>query len=349
MLSAIQRGWQHPRPLNRLLYPLSLLYASAMQARRQAYRLGVLKSHKLPLPFIVVGNLTVGGVGKTPLLIALVQHLKTRGLAPGVISRGYRGRSAAWPREVTEHVTAAEVGDEPVLIFQRCQVPVVVGPNRMRSARRLLAKHHCDILLSDDGFQHLALQRDMDIVVVDGERRFGNGWCLPAGPLREPRRALQRATLIVVNQQRAQPTRSGEFAMHTSIEWAVRLGDRGDGGGGGRQTPPQVCKLSDFGGQTVHAVAGLGNPERFFNQLRAHRIQIIAHPYPDHHMFTPADFDFAAAQPNLPVLMTEKDAVKCSPLLASGALTAGAAQRYWKVPLQVRLAPELLSAVRARL
>ena len=320
----VQRGWRHPGSLNRLLYPLSLLYTGLMSARRRGYELGLLRRRQLPVPVVVVGNISVGGVGKTPLVMALVECLKGRGMNPGVIARGYRGRSGFWPREVAQGVDAGEVGDEPVLIFRRCRVPVAVGPNRLQSARLLLDRHGCDIILSDDGFQHLALARDLDIVVVDGEGRFGNGWCLPAGPLREPPAALARADLIVVNGVAGE----GEFAMTTHAEHAVSL----DGA--------QTRALSAFAGQTAHAIAGIGNPGRFFRQLEAHGIRVVPHAHPDHHRFTPTDLGFHDHEL---LLMTEKDAVKCE------ALISPAAGRCWAVPLGVTLDPGLLPAVLDRL
>ncbi len=330
----IRHGWQRPGWLNRLLYPLSLGYAGLMAARRRAYQLGVLKRHKPPAPLIVVGNISAGGVGKTPLVIELVEYLKSRGMKPGVVTRGYRGRSASWPRKVDEGVTAGEVGDEPLLIFRRCRVPVMAGPDRLRGARALVGEHGCDVVLSDDGFQHFALERDLDIVVMDGERRFGNGWCLPAGPLREPPAALARAGIIVINGREhghGQPRgQSGEnvFAMNVCIDRAVGL----DGG--------QTRALREFAGHTVHAVAGIGNPGRFFRQLEAHGIRVTPHEYPDHHRFTPADLAFAAHDDRA-LLMTEKDAVKCEALGIAPEITA----RCWAVPLRVILAPELLPAV----
>lgn len=346
MLNAVQQGWQQPRWINRLLYPLSLFYIGVLQVRRQCYQFGIFKRHKLPRPVIVVGNLSVGGVGKTPLLIALVEHLKTRGRKPGVISRGYRANSKSWPREVTQQDTPDEVGDEPVLIFQRCQVPVVVGPNRAENAQLLIDNHDCDVLLSDDGFQHFALHRDIDIVVLDGRSRFGNGWCLPAGPLREPSSALKRATFVVINQQ-PQPERQNkngnsssenEFAMNTYIDQAVCF-----------STNSKTRTLSEFAGETVHAIAGIGNPERFFRQLRANGINVIPHAHPDHHAFTQVDFELAAAGHDQAVLMTEKDAVKFDALITSGVSFSRPLTQYWKVPLRVDLAPELMNALYAHI
>ena len=329
MSHRVRRGWQHRGWRNRLLYPLSLIYAALMSARHCAYKLGIFRRHKLPVPVVVVGNLSVGGTGKTPLVVELVEHFKHRGMKPGVVSRGYRGCSAFWPREVDEGVSAVEVGDEPVLIFRRCRVPVVAAPDRLRGARLLVDKHHCDIIISDDGFQHLALVRDLDIVVIDGERGFGNGWCLPAGPLREPPAALARAGMVVVNGESEGQFVVGEFTMKTHLDHAVQLDN----------AVTKMRPLSEFAGQTVHALAGVGNPGRFFRQLQTHGIHLIPHEYPDHHAFTPADFAFAADDDHA-LLMTEKDAVKCQTMMPPAI-----AARCWVVPLQVTLAPGLLSAV----
>ncbi|MGI9311662.1 MAG: tetraacyldisaccharide 4'-kinase [bacterium] len=399
---AIQRGWERPRWLNHLLYPLALGYGALMRLRRLAYRAGVLARDRLPLPLIVVGNLSIGGVGKTPLVIELVEQLKARGVRCGVISRGYRARRADGdrPREADAGADAAEVGDEPALIARRCRVPVMVGRDRRRSARALLERHRCDVLISDDGFQHLALRRDLDIVVIDGERRFGNGWCLPAGPLREPRSALRCADLVVAVN--GDSDGDGEFSMTTRIEHAVRIGANDSDASASRDSDSSanalhdsdsneralrdsdsdahalrdfdsneralrdsnsnarvlcdsdsnehaLCDsdsntraLRDFVGVPVHAVAGVGNPGRFFRQLAAHGLDVIAHEFPDHHAYAPADFDFADGDST--VLMTEKDAVKCAALVADGAV-AGV---FWAVPLQVEIAPALMRAVLAR-
>lgn len=351
MARAIQRGWRRPRLLNRVLYPLSLVYAAAMAARADAYRGGVFARHKLPAPLIVVGNLCAGGTGKTPLVMALAEALHARGLRPGIITRGYKarpgrpGRPDSWPREARVDADPAEVGDEAALLARRCRAPVFAGPNRRRAAQALLAAHACDILISDDGFQHLQLRRDLDIVVVDARRRFGNGWHLPAGPLRESPAALARADIVVANcgdgGDGAGDARPGEFRMQTRIDHAVQLVPCGDGAGAEKP----LREFAGPGGRAgrVHAVAGIGHPARFFRQLRAAGVDAVAHEFPDHHRFTAADFAFAAAGDT--VLMTEKDAVKCRALVAAGKLPG----EYWTVPLRVELPGEFFAAVFAHL
>ena len=327
----LSNRWQHRGVINLLLYPLSLLYIMIVTARKWAFDLNLLQRHKLPVPVIVIGNLSVGGVGKTPLVIALVEHLTSCGWKPGVIARGYHGTSTHWPREVDEKTPAEEVGDEPKLVFNRCRVAVVADPVRVRGARWLVEKCACDIIVSDDGFQHFALMRDLDIVVVDGERRFANGWCLPAGALREPPSALARAGLVVVHgDATAKQAMDGEYTMHTHIDRARSL----DG--------TKTRRLAEFAEQHLHAVAGIGNPARFFRQLSAHGIHVTPHEYPDHHGFTAADFAFASDGAG--VLMTEKDAVKCA-----GFLPQEIASRCWVVAQQVSLADELLREVDRRI
>lgn len=346
MLRAVQRGWQRPRPLNRVLYPLSLLYAAGMAARAGAYRAGVFSRHKLHAPLIVVGNLCAGGTGKTPLVRALAEAMQSRGLKPGIITRGYRARpgpAGNWPRQAGIDADPAEVGDESVLLA-RCGAPVFAGPDRRRAAEALLSRHACDILISDDGFQHLQLRRDLDIVVVDARRRFGNGWRLPAGPLRESPAALARADIVVANVGDGDggdgdgDAKPGEFCMHTRIDHAVQLVQSVDGAG--REKP-----LRDFSAAAgrIHAVAGIGDPARFFRQLRAAGVDAVAHEFPDHHRFTAADFAFAAAADT--ILMTEKDAVKCRALAAAGEIPGDC----WAVPLRVELPAEFFDAVFAHL
>jgi tetraacyldisaccharide 4'-kinase len=287
------------------LMPLSLLYGAVSGSRRFLYAKRLRRSTRLALPVIIVGNLTVGGTGKTPLVCWLVARLGELGFRPGVVSRGYGG-SASSVRLIQASDDPRVVGDEPLLLARRTQVPVAIGSNRPAAAQ-LLVGQGCDVIVSDDGLQHYALARDCEVVVIDGDRRFGNGWLLPAGPLRETRSRLAVADAVVVNGGRAML--DGALSMRLEARSAVALV-------GGRVSP-----LEAFAGTAVHAVAGIGNPERFFNTLRAHGIEVEGHPLSDHARIGPEDVLFGDDRP---VLMTEKDAVKC----------AGAAdERHWYVPV----------------
>jgi tetraacyldisaccharide 4'-kinase len=287
------------------LMPLSFLYGAVSGSRRFLYARRLRRSTRLARPVIIVGNLTVGGTGKTPLVCWLVARLGELGFHPGVVSRGYGG-SANTVRLIEPSDDPRVVGDEPLLLARRTQVPVAIGGNRPAAAQLLVAQG-CDVIVSDDGLQHYALARDCEVVVIDGDRRFGNGWLLPAGPLRETRSRLAVADAIVVNGGRAML--EGALSMRLEARSAVALV-------GGRVSP-----LAAFAGMAVHAVAGIGNPERFFNMLRAHGIEVEGHPLADHARIAAQDVRFGD---DLPVLMTEKDAVKC----------AGAAdERHWYVPV----------------
>jgi tetraacyldisaccharide 4'-kinase len=244
------------------------------------------------VPVIVIGNLSVGGTGKTPLVVYLAGVLEEAGWRVGVVSRGYGG-SAAHAQEVLAQSQAAVVGDEALLIARNSSAKVWVGKRRPQAVAQLLERYPCDVVLSDDGLQHYALQRDVEIVVIDGARGFGNGWLLPAGPLREARSRLRQAQMVVVNGG----TEGTGFAFQLHIEQAVNLADG------------EIRRLGDFRDTRVHAVGGIGNPARFFAQLRSLGIDCVEHPFPDHHRFREADLAFADG---LPVLMTEKDAVKCA-------------------------------------
>jgi tetraacyldisaccharide 4'-kinase len=264
----------------------------------------------LPVPVVVVGNLSVGGTGKTPLVCWLVSHLAERGFKPGVVTRGYGGASAD-PRIIDASAGPDAVGDEPILLVRRTGAPVAVGRDRPAAAQ-LLVNAGCDVVVSDDGLQHYALARDCEIVVIDGERRFGNGSLLPAGPLREPKDRLAAADAVVVNGGRA-PI-DGAFSMR------LEAGSVSSVAGGA------VKALDDFAGLTVHAVAGIGNPQRFFDMLRAHGILVVAHPLPDHARLRAADISFGD---QCPVFMTEKDAVKCAGI---------AGPHHWYVPVTASFA-----------
>ncbi|MBU2870864.1 tetraacyldisaccharide 4'-kinase [Colwellia sp. E2M01] len=296
-----------------LLLPLSFLFWLISKLRRIGFTIGLSKSVKLNKPVIVVGNIGVGGNGKTPVVIYLVELTRSLGLTPGVISRGYGGQAAHYPYLVTEHSTPVEAGDEPVLINKRCQVPVAVGSDRIASAE-LLISQGCDIIISDDGLQHYRLQRDLELIIVDGKRLFGNGLLLPAGPLREGKWRLSHCDLVIYNGKAEQnkltqkPTISNKQANIASLHMSL--------------TATQLCNLAtqkklsivDFiklhGKSDVNAIAGIGAPQRFFDTLNANKITIIKQKsFVDHHSFTVTDF--SEFNDKTPLLMTEKDAVKC--------------------------------------
>jgi tetraacyldisaccharide 4'-kinase len=284
--------------------PLSWLFASVAALRRALYRRGALRSTRLPVPVVVVGNVTVGGTGKTPLVIALARALAERGRHPGIVSRGY-GASGAVPREVATGDDPAEAGDEPLLLAA-AGVPVVVARDRVAAARALLATHpSCDVILADDGLQHYALARDVEIVVVDGTRGFGNGRLLPAGPLREPRSRADAADAIVTLVSPDAPRERVTVAVpgrHTTMTHApIGLRNLAD--------PSRRADPSAWPRGTVHAVAGIGNPQRFFDLLERMGIDAVPHAFADHHAFVPADLDFPGASA---IVMTAKDAVKCA-------------------------------------
>jgi tetraacyldisaccharide 4'-kinase len=312
------RRWYGGVPPGPGLRLLAGVYALALRGRDALYRRGLRRVHRLPVPVVVVGNLVAGGSGKTPLTIAIARELAARGWRPGIVSRGY-GRTAHGPVRVGPATSADACGDEPLLIARRTGLPVQVDADRVAAARALVADG-CTLIVADDGLQHRRLGRDVEVAVVDGAKRHGNGALLPAGPLREP--ADRPVDLRVVNGGDA---RAGEFPMTLVPGAAVPL----DGG------PPRPLRA--FAGTPVHAVAGIGHPDRFFGMLRDAGLEVVAHPFPDHHAFAPADLTFA---PPGPVLMTEKDAVKCAALAPADA---------WAVPVDAALPDAFFAALHARL
>lgn len=292
---------------------LSWLYAGVTALRRALYVRGWLRRRHPGVPVVVVGNLTAGGTGKTPLAIALVEHLRAAGWNPGVASRGYGRDDAAKPAWVERDTPVTQAGDEPLLIARRSGARVRVDRDRAAAARALVAAG-CDIVVCDDGLQHYQLARDIEIEVIDGRRRYGNGRLLPAGPLRELPARGARCDFRVVN---GGSNGFGQWAMTLVADQALPLA-------GGRPRP-----LASFVGQRVHAVAGIGDPERFFGMLRELGIAVVPHAFADHHRYSAADFEFGS---RLPVLMTEKDAVKCAAFVTDG---------YFCVPVRAEL-PEAL-------
>jgi tetraacyldisaccharide 4'-kinase len=301
----IEKVWFESHPtkwlLVPLLLPLSALFWLLSFLRRLSFSVGLSKSHLLTKPVIVVGNIGVGGNGKTPVVIYLVELCRSLGLTPGVISRGYGGKAAHYPYLVTSKSTPLEAGDEPVLIQQRCHVPVAVGSDRIASAELLITKG-CDIIISDDGLQHYRLQRTVELIIVDGKRLFGNGLLLPAGPLREGQWRLPKSDLVIYNGK-VEANISDTF---TSIEMTLMAKEVC------HLKTGQCIKLPDFieSNNSVNAIAGIGAPKRFFDTLIKHNLVIEnQQSFVDHHSFTLADF--TAFDDNIPLVMTEKDAVKC--------------------------------------
>ncbi|HYD94062.1 MAG TPA: tetraacyldisaccharide 4'-kinase [Noviherbaspirillum sp.] len=296
--SFLSRAWLRRGPTATALWPLSLVFQSIAGSRRVLYRAGVLHAARLPVPVVVVGNIFVGGTGKTPLTIWLVQELRRAGFVPGVISRGYGGKSAA-PAEVLASSAPEQAGDEPVLIARRAQCPVVVGRRRVEAARSLLARHpEVNVIVSDDGLQHYALARDVEIVLCD-ERGNGNGLLLPAGPLREPPSRPRDFTVYNAARPPAGAP-SDAYRMQLVADAAYCL-----------SAPSNTLPLHALasGGQRIAAAAGIGNPSRFFAMLRAAGLAVDEHPLADHYDFT--DNPFARIDADI-ILITEKDAVKCT-------------------------------------
>ena len=277
------------------LWPISLVYMAVVELRRLGYATGLLGVEHFSQPVVVFGNLTVGGTGKTPLTIWAVNYLKDAGFRPGVISRGYGRRNSENTRLVDATADAQDVGDEPLVIWQATSAPVAVAKRRADAIRLLMKECDCDVFLSDDGLQHLSLATDLKILLIDGRERFGNRFCLPAGPLREP---VYRATdfdLTIVNGQ-GQPD---EYSMQCELTEAINLLDN-----------TKVLQLDSLAGKPVFAFAGIRHPEKFFGMLKACGIESRDHSFSDHHEFDQQDFDSVQGSDHV-VLMTEKDAVKC--------------------------------------
>lgn len=329
-MRGLAEQWSSDGWLSRLLAPLGLFYGTLMRLRRGLYRRGILKAHDLPVPVVVVGNLTVGGTGKTPLVIALAERLRALGRRPGVVSRGY-GRQGQGVAVVSEGgqrlLEVGQCGDEPALMADRLRLPVVVGADRAEAVRRAAALG-CDCVVADDGFQRLSLPRDRAFVVVDANRGFGNGRCLPAGPLREPVSALTDADAVVAagappradldRRDGEGPLRDREADIRMTLEPdALR----------GIQATDSNMGLDWLRGRRVHAVAGIGGPERFFATLRRLGAEVIPHAFPDHHAYGPGDLRFTEEGS---LVTTEKDAVKLAELGIEG----------WALRVSARLDPD---------
>jgi tetraacyldisaccharide 4'-kinase len=317
----LHRVWYDGEPVPFWLGALVPVYRALRALDLLTYRIGLRRSRRVDAPVIMVGNLTVGGSGKTPLVIALVEALRARGMRPAIVSRGYGGTQRA-AGVLDDAPDPRRYGDEPCLMRRRTGAQVAIGRDRAEAAA-LLVRQGANVVIADDGLQNPSLARDIEICVVDGQRRFGNERLLPAGPLREPLDRLSRVDFRICNGARAEP---GEIAMRLVGEMAVAVA-------AGMRTRP----LTSFTRHRVHAVAGIGNPARFFAGLQARGIDVIAHSFPDHHAFVAADLDFGD---RLPVLMTEKDAIKC---------VGFASPDVWCVPVSAELPATFIDALVARL
>lgn len=312
----IENAWYNGHFFLVLLWPLEAVFRCLVFLRKKGYQQGWSSSYKADVPVIVVGNITVGGTGKTPLVIALSKRLQLSGYKPAIISRGYGSKLGTYPYAVKLDDSATLVGDEPLLLAQRTQVPVIIGSNRSASLAYIKDYYDCNVIISDDGLQHYAMQRDIEIIVVDAQRQLGNGHCLPAGPLRESKKRLLSADAVVLNNGSSLgvypelPT----YTMTYEYEHLVNLHSK------------QTVNFEPSGiGRSVHAIAGIGNPERFYQQLAAVGFEPECHYFPDHHDFNAQDIAFPI---NKPIIMTEKDAVKLAALNLDNA---------WFLPVDAQL------------
>jgi tetraacyldisaccharide 4'-kinase len=314
----IEKLWYGKNCLFWLFIPFALLYGLIAFVRRFLYRVGVLKSWHSPVPIIVVGNLSVGGNGKTPLVVGLIEALKQKGLQVGVVSRGYGGKSDNYPLILNDTTTTAQAGDEPVLIYQRTNVPVAVAPHRSQAVQALLNQYQLDVILTDDGLQHYALERDIEVAVVDGKRLFGNGWWMPAGPMREREDRLKSVDLIIINgdsiNNLATKYAHKTYTMQLTPLYAVNL------------LTQEKKPLSSL--QNICAIAGISHPKRFFDMLEKMQANVTKTvSFADHQKFTLSLLnDVASCQQTL--LMTEKDAVKCRQF---------AQQNWWYLPIDAQI------------
>ena len=320
----LQHAWYHGHPALYLLWPLEILYRYVVKRKRARFISGRSETFRAPVPVVVVGNITVGGTGKTPLILWLIELCRAQGLQVGVVSRGYGARPPSFPWTVAASDSAEQAGDEPLLIVQRTGVPLVIAPERAQAVQQLLAEHSVDIILSDDGLQHYGLARDLELVLIDAARELGNQRCLPVGPLREPVERLQSVDAVLLNG--AEHDSAQGFAMRLEPIELVHVRS-------GRRESLNYFPV----GQKMHAVAGIGNPQRFFKTLEGLNWQPIAHAFADHAQFSAEDLEFSD---DLPVLMTEKDAVKCR---------AFAADNCWYLQVAAQPSPAFASWFVARL
>ena len=322
----IEKLWYGKNKSFWLLLPFSLLYGCISFIRRQLYKFGIFKAWQSPIPIIVIGNLSAGGNGKTPLAISLIEALKAKGLKVGLVSRGYGGKSDHYPLILDEHTTTAQAGDEPILIYQRTQIPIAVAPKRVEAVKELLKSYQLDVVLTDDGLQHYALARDIEIVVVDGKRLFGNGWWIPAGPMRERTNRLKSVDLIMINGDSSgdisnqYPDKT--YTMQLTPSYAVNL------------LTNEKSQLSAL--HHICAIAGISNPKRFFDMLIKMNADLLhTESFADHQNFSLPLLE-KIAESNQTLLMTEKDAVKCRQF---------ALPNWWYLPIDATIPNQAIEKI----
>ncbi len=328
----LENAWYRKSPWLKLLIPVGFVFGKLAARRRRQYQSGKRQAYKSTLPVIVVGNITVGGSGKTPLVIYLAKRLTEEGYKPAIISRGYLSKASSYPCVVTPESEVKEVGDEALMISQNCQCPMIIDPDRASALKKLETEFECNIVISDDGLQHYAMHRDLEIAVIDGSRGLGNNLLLPAGPLRESQHRLSEVDYVVSN---------GALLENLAVEVDINQMDL---------KPVALCNLksgeqkkphAEVERKKVHAVAGIGNPQRFFNSLNACGFDIIQHSFDDHHAFTKDDLEFnEILNEELDIIMTEKDAVKCRSF---------AKVNYWYLKVEASLEEHFIDKLLKRL
>ena len=333
---AVTQAWYQNKKWVWCLLPLTLLFGLVSTLRRLGYQKGFFKQVEVDVPVIIIGNISVGGTGKSPLTGYLVSELKRRGYKPGIVSRGYGGKSDSYPVVVDTASFAEVVGDEPLMLHQMTQCPVVVDPVRSRAASKLSQEFGCNVILCDDGLQHYALNRDIEICVIDGDRKLGNGFLLPAGPLREPSNRLSSVDYVVINGERGLENPFSSYLSDDSVFFMSLKPSHLINVFTG-----QTLEIDNLKGMSIHALAGIGNPERFFSALSGLGANVTPHSFADHHGFIKTDFDF---NDNKPVIMTHKDAVKCQSLYKDSTPA-----NLWYLPVTAELDQSFLDQLTTKL
>ncbi len=323
-MSFLEQAWYKKAGWLIVLWPLSIVFQLLARIRR-FFQIVSTRPAKVTVPVIVIGNIAVGGTGKTPLVIALARHLNQEDFKLGIISRGYGGKGASYPMLVDESTSPSIAGDEAVLIASQCDCPVVIDPDRNSALEYLLGEAQVDVVLSDDGLQHYKLYRDIEIAVIDGQRMFGNGFCLPAGPLREPVKRLGTVDFVMVNGAQEPAVLSNSTVISMEPKFLVNMITN-------EKRPFSGAPFNM--GNTLQAVCGIGNPRRFFDSLKNLPYPIKEFSFPDHHVFTPEDFDKAEIDEHHPVVMTEKDAIKCVDF---------ARNNFWYLQAEIELPDKFLN------